>query len=328
MYEDIAWFLGFQDELKKVAFSPAVANRLDGAGSIAGIGAGIGGLIGGARGAYKAYQASKDEHGKGSILQGALGGLGGAFSGVATGAVAGGALGALAPGVGKALGDVGRLKSFTDFGKRQVHGLTGWVPEDGLHSIGGGAFDAKRRHAAAVANIGTTALKNPEKLEAARTAANKALAVSESAQKAEQMGLTNIPGYLKSMTGNGVVQTLAAGARPSWRAMNLPSKALMVGAPVAGLAINALKEDDGHKGEAVGTSAGQVAALGLAGLPALPLSLAAGASVGGARLMGKTIDRIRHKTPDNQDFTQTIGQMTPHEVMMSPAASGQVPEGW
>lgn len=97
----------FQNELQKIAAGLAPAATL--------------GVLGAGLGGFSGYSRARQE---GKSVGGALGAAGkGALTGGALGALGGAGLSKVAPSVAGALGR---------FGQRQVHSVTGWVPQGGL----------------------------------------------------------------------------------------------------------------------------------------------------------------------------------------------------
>lgn len=303
--------LGFYDELEKTS----ALNPLVGSGALMG-------TLGGAATGYLGYSKAKAE---GASTGEALGRAGKAgLMGAAGGAALGAGVGALKPTWGKEM---------SNFAQRQVHGLTGWTPKEGLHSIDHGAGPAiKRRGEAHVAH-----LLNPEdpKLLAEFQNATKA---RDAAQKAEQMGITSLPGLVKSVKNHGVIPTLKAGAEEQLHGTSTMNKALMLGLPAVGVA-QALHSSDSDdptmgKGERVGHTIGNV----VGSLAGGPLPLVGGALVGEAtgragKLIGRGIDRLRGVKPGqpmsgaaSTDLTNGQGTVG-HEIEMSPRYSGTAMEG-
>lgn len=301
----------FALELSKEASAAEVLSHLKRPGTLhamqAGLGSGLGlGLAGGAavgalKGGKEQYDAAR-ANGQGvvsSLGHSIGGGLGGAVRGAGKGALIGmgaGALGgALAPTqVIKGTRALSQAKNVAgdvaNFGQRQVHGLTGWKPggsTSSVESIGAGAAGARSALGKAVAG------KSPGDVSRARDALS-------AAEKAQKMGLTSLPGVAKSLKNNGILPTVAAGAKEQWKSSPTWQKALMVGLPGASVAGTLAKKDPENgpgKGERIGRTLG-----GTLGYSMAPLSLVASTVLGGALehaggLAGKGIDRLRGKRP-------------------------------
>lgn len=303
--------LAFQDELEKLGgLHPAV-----GAGALLG-------SVGGLGTGYLGYQKAKME-GAGTLE--ALGH--GAKSGL-LGAAGGAALGA-----GIAQAKPGWGKELSDFGQRQVHGLTGWVPKEGLHSIGHGAGPAIARraeaHAAHIANP-----SDPKLLKAFQNADKG----SEAARKAESMGMTSLPGLAKAVKQHGLIPAIQAGAAEQLHGTSNLNKAMTLGVPALGVAhAIATREDTdptAGRGERIGkTIGGTLGSLAGSPLPMIGGEVVGAVGAGTGKLIGKGIDRLRgvkpSASPTGASSTDlTNGQATfGHEVEMSPRYSGTAMEG-
>lgn len=272
------------------------------------------GVGGGLYGAYKNYSNARES---GADVGTALReGARGAAIGTAAGGAAGAGLGAVAPG---AAGAVSR------FGQRQLHSLTGWKPSGGLHSIRAGAYDARQAlhgaqqsahelghfdnamrgapHSLTDESMQRLKALSPTDLAAHRTAVNaqlgKAQRAASAAERAEQMGLTSIPGVVKSIKNHGLVPTAVAGAAEQWHSGSNLDKALSFGLPAYGMA-NAIRGNgDPSLGQAegVGQQAGEVVG-GLVGAP-LPFIGQMALQEGMGRIgkgVGKLVDRVRGTT--------------------------------
>lgn len=297
---------GFLGELRKVANPAALLGHLTrkgtrhavqaGLGSGLGLGVGAGALAGAAHSGVKGYREARDAGAGagGAALMGLGTGLGGAVRGAGIGALAGAGAGALAGAV-RPVATIQRTRQLSrldnsvgglsQFGQRQVHGFTGFAPggsSRAVERIGGGAYQARKGLQAAEAG-GSVA-------EVAR--AREALAASE---RAQQMGLTNLPGLAKAVKDRGVVEALGTGMREQWASSPGWGKALMAGFPaLAGASALATPEVAGEagKGERFGR------ALGSVGYMAAPLSLGAGTllgagleQIGGG--LGRGVDALR-----------------------------------
>lgn len=297
--------VGFYAELEKQAFSPAVGRTLGGIGSGLGAGAVIGAGAGGLVGGVKSYRRARQEGA--SVGSAASSGLGGALSGATGGAAKGALIGAAGLGTAAALGKApamagkltqmnGPLGAGARFGQRQVHAVSGWTPEGGIRSIRGGAYSAAERLGKAQKATGPEAAKEL----AAATKSHGA------AEKAEQMGLTSLPGYAKALvnkdTGglvNNVGKVFRAGAAEQWHAGGAVNKAMMVGVPAAALA-GELGQKDVKGGPGKLERAGRH--LGELGMMMGPIPLAgqmvAGAALSGAGgRIGRALDKTRRPPP-------------------------------
>lgn len=289
--------LAFQREIKTAA--PNWHSILGSAGALGGTGAALGGAGGALIGGYRAHRQAKEQGADGmgagvSALSGALGGASrGAMLGAGAGVLAGAGAGALKSNVAQKLvdGNYGIASSGARFGQRQLHALTGWTPKAGLESIRAGTYEARERLGNAVSNMGTG-----QEVERAE----KALAAAD---KAKEMGLTNVPGYVKSLRDNGVMNTLRADVKNQWDGVGTGTKALMIGAPALGLAGAAMTpesvEAEGMgKGERIGRSIGQTAG-GVLGspMPILGQQVVGGVLSGAGGMLGRGVDRLRGVKP-------------------------------
>lgn len=226
----------FQDELAKTAgpaLQAAIQRGLGGLGAGAGMGALGGGLVGAVHGYRKARQegggvgeslaAGVGQVGKGALRGAAVGGLG---LGVAQAA-------GRVPGLAEKLTQIPYAGAFSRFGQRQVHGLTGWTPKgfgnaEGIQALGLGSSEAQK-----------------ELLDRWRRNAPLASAQTyhAAARRAEDMGLTNIPGFAKSLVKDPL-DTIATGVQQQWHQGGLGTKALLIGAPAMSLAHHIKSRND------------------------------------------------------------------------------------
>lgn len=323
--------VAFGRELEKGASAAsAVLGHLKRPGTLhamqSGLGSGLGvGLLGGA--ALGAAKGGKDQfdaaraQGQGilgsaghSIAGGLAGAVRGAGKGALVGAAAGTAAGALAPtqllkgtrALSKSPGIVGDA---ANFGQRQVHGFTGFRPggsTQSLERIGGGAADARK--ALGKAELGGDV-----------AAIGKARGALGAAEKAQSMGLTNLPGLGKSLKNNGLIPTVSAGAKEQWQGSSNKMKALMIGLPAASAVSAARKAEDGQgpgKAERIGKILG-----GTLGATAAPLSLGASLALStglerAGGLAGRGVDRLRGKRP-------MVPQEPQRPIASEPGDSGQ-----
>lgn len=219
----------------------------------------------------------------------------------------------------------GAAKSVGQFGKRQLHSLTGWTPHGfnnpaGIESIGAGAANAREELAKAV---------SPR----AKELAAKSLEANE---RAQEMGLTSLPGTIKAFAGKDRKKALRAALNQQWAGTTPMGKVLTVGLPAAGLAADAISDDDGEKGKRLGAGiAGTAAGMLTGGVP-MAGGMAAGLAasyVGGKA--GGLVDKIRGprkppplaqvQAPPNPEDVR--GQAIATDRIMSPAASGHQNEG-
>lgn len=346
-----AVLLAMQDELHKEA---ALASRLKNIGSLGGIGsmlgAGGGALLGGVRG----YNRTPEEGG---------GGIGGAISGAARGGLLGGAVGGLSGGVAgglakKEFGHLaqgeGALASASRFGQRQVHGFTGMLTPSEVEGVRGGAYTAKQHLEAASKarqtasddvvhgpaappgmlrqageRVGLLKPQTPEGRLAARVKGEgQATKAHDAASRAQAMGLTSIPGYLKSMKNNGIGKTLATSAEEQIRTQPIVT-GMAAGIPLAAGMLAKPKDGEG-RGEAVGEAVGGAVGGVAGGMLPIGGQIAAGAAA--SRIgswAGRGIDRLHgrrlHNAP-TPTIEPTDAQHIPTERNLSPAAAGQAPE--
>lgn len=303
----------------------AVQRGLGGVGA----GAGVGALAGAGIGAVRGYrQARQDGQGVGGAL---AGGLGGAAKGVLPGAAVGAAgLGAVQaaggmPGLaGRLTAMKGPVGAFARSGQRQVHGFTGWTPRgfgdvEGARQIGLGSADAAKRHSAALKQVFSGAPK--DQLEMSR--ASKQLAVT---QKAEHMGLTNLPGFAKSLAKNPV-DTIRTGLAGQWHGADTATKALTLGLPAMSLASEMHKSGPEAEGRG-GRLLGQAASLVTMPFGAMPqmTQMALGSGV------NKAVNRLRHNSLGQNPAPPEVhpsggGLAAPIEHQYSDRASGQIRVG-
>lgn len=339
-----------------------------GAGTGLGLGTAAGALTGGAAGAYRGYQRAKEEGQSG--VAGALGGLAsGAGKGAALGAAAGTAGGLVAGGSSAAAaktlqavaqGKNNPVSSFARFGQRQVHGLTGLVPggaargtAEYTRALHGLRFDTGSGEAVKALGGAKKALEaaqekgNPQLIERAAKAVTDAKQRYGIAHEAEQKGLTNLPGLVRSLgSKEGIKDVWRLGLKPQWQhqgAMGKAMVALPVGMSVAELG-KAKEEDPEGRGrgerffQQMGNNAGFMSA------PFLPMGASEilGRGLGAAgRGVGKGIDAAvgavssRVKKPPMEELghnpsapgVEPSGMSEAVPRMYSNAALGKPPEG-
>lgn len=353
--------LAMDDELSKTAVNADLLRRagqfLKGQAGAAGAGIGAGGalgaLAGGGLGGLRGYREARDlgfSRGESAAYAAQRGLKGAAKSGV-LGAAAGGAAG-LAGGqkareLAQGLVQRGTAGAPSRFAQRQLHSLTGYADREGLKAMGGGAETARKRLVAAGKALADAA---PEKAGKHLKEIKRARAGLDAATKAEEAGLTSIPGIVKGLTGNAALQ----GKRLSpleaaktmvgeqWHGSGVGGKALMFGMPALGAA-SALRpggpeEDQAGQGRleragrALGTGLAYATPLGIVGQGLLAKGMGAGAG-----LVGAGADTLRKRR--KQRF-QSMGELPPAktgsepdeehspnpERYMTPAAMGRPPE--
>ncbi len=328
----------------KIALTPVALKALAqrGLGGL-GVGLGVGGSLGATLGAGAgAVQGAEGGETTADKVRGALvGALGGASRGAIIGAGVGGLgmagagmtqggsklLGRLAQGE-NAVGSLGR------FGQRQVHSVTGWTPKgfhnpQGVREMRGGAYDAAKRFSKAREGIGPLPERGPISPASRKAVKEYAGSVTQlgAAEDAERMGLTSVPGVIKSMKDNGIGKTIATGIGEQWHSG--PMGKLMVGLPVAGAAKEMMTPGE-NKGERVGGALGGLG-YSMAPVPFLGSMVAGGAIMKGMTAGGRGIDKLRAKRraleyPASSSVTlDNSGSVGPVEHQYSPAALGQPP---
>lgn len=326
-----AMFRAFQGELEKLADAGVTKIAVDmhqmlgNVGALGGAGALVGAAGGAALGGVRRYRKARAEGG--GVGQGLAAGAGGALSGAGKGALIGAGAGALAGAAApKALynrmGQMGgSLGAASRFGQRQVHAATGWLPTAGdtssVERIRGGAYSARAALQKAEQGVGAGAAK----------AVTRAKGGLEAAENAQRMGLTNVPGYVKSLREKPLA-TVRAGMAEQWRSGGVGMKALTIGLPAMG-AVNAVRSAESPvgagKGERVGrelaATAGGLLTAPLPAVPGMAVSSALGAAGG---LVGRSVDRLRGRKrivaqhavpPENVE-----GQHVPSERITNPVA--------
>lgn len=311
---------GFYDEMSKTSAiiqpaldvgrrlirSPTVQKGFAGAGRGAGYGGALGGVAGGLAGGIQGYYDAKDK-GDSPISGAVRGALATGAKGLLAGAAAGGALSAISPASAEGL---------KQFAQRQRHSLTGWTPQGGsVSSIGAGSAQA-RKHLGEISRKNTA---SPAEIDKAR----KWVAA---ATEAEQMGMTSLPGYMKSLAKQPL-KTMSTGAREQWHSGGPVTRALVFGMPAAQIASTAMSQDtpDGpSKSERMGRHLGDLAfataPIPLVGqMAAMPLLSAAGGRVG--RVLSR---RPPPSTLAPPGLEPAGGAVAPAEVLASDRALGTV----
>ncbi len=320
--------LAFRDELRKEAgFADFIAKNkgtLQGVGGLAGVGALGGGALGGLPSGVKGYLDARNEGSGigGGVLHGLASGFGGAVRGAIKGTVGGALVGGAAGAAGQSfrglVSSSGPLGGAARFGQRQVHSVTGMLTPQELEGIRGGAYAAKG-HLANLAARGKVT--------------DRARLGAEWANKAQDMNLTSIPGYLGAVKEHGLGKTLATSAKEQYYNMPTAMGALMVGAPVLSAAHALATPEDSNgpgKGEHVGREVGNALGGVMGGtMPLVGNALVGGAAGSAGAAAGRVIDRIRGRRPAVDDLGNkaplepTESQNTPTERVMSPSAAGQ-----
>lgn len=319
---------GFAAELEKIAgLADFVAKNkgvLGSAGAFMGHGAAIGAGLGGLHGAVKNYEEARDNGASvgGSVANGALGGLGGAMRGGTRGALigagVGGALGTLRPdaaeGLRKSLSSTdSRFGALGRFGQRQMHGLTGLKPAEGLSSdaIRGGTWDSARAAGAAKAT-------------------GKDHMLHALQEEVTNKNLDNLPGIVAAMKGSDRANAMKTLAKHNWHNGDMLTKATIGGSALGIGAAAMLPEakDGPGKGESIGTSAGAMIG-GVAGsaLPLFPGQIAMDAGRGAGKRVGKAVDWLRGRrgNPSPSELANHVtgeGQHTPVDTNYGPGAGG------
>lgn len=323
--------VGFHDELEKIAgladFVTKNKGALGSAGAFLGHGAAIGAGIGGLHGAVKDYEDARERGaGVGSALtMGAFGGLGGATRGATRGALVGagvgGALGTLRPQAAEELrkslsSTESRFGALGRFGQRQMHGLTGWTPPEGLSSdaIRGGSWATERAAAAAKGTKDSAKAELLNKLQ----------------KDVSNEGLDNLPGIVNAMRGEGRGKALKTLAKHQWHGAD-PLTKTTLGLSALGMGAAAMLPEGQTgpgKGESIGTAAGSMVG-GLAGsaLPLFPGQLAMDAGRGTGRRVGKMVDWLRgrregHSPTELANNVTGEGQHAPTSTQYGPGAGG------
>ena len=219
------------------------------AGNI-GAGMGVGAAVGGAAGALKsgreAYQRAEEEGGSKGVAA-AMGALRGGARGASIGTAVGGAAGLLSGGKGSDLvqkairGDKNPLGMAARSGQRKLHSVTGLVP--------GGAARGTDEYVKALTDINVAGLGDHAKAIAkAEQAKQTAQSSFNTAAQAVQSGQTSLVGLAKGLKDKGIVQggkeLVQQGVGNQWRNSGAMGKAMMVGAPLSGVALAAMNKGD------------------------------------------------------------------------------------
>lgn len=325
---------GFAQEMRKLA--------LGNVGAAAATGATIFGL----GNALKRYSASRAE-GRGvgeSIGEGAKGAL--------IGAGVGGALGGGLAGGAKALRGGQAIEASTpwyktidqgigDFGRRQLHGVFGYVPKGAdygqyVRSIGIGS-DAANAVEAAKRNVEMVAKgQSPYRIPVfSKWRADRALSSAQAARDASDALIehkaTSIPGLIRGLAGPNRGKVLGSIAKDQWHGTDALSKAMIAGdAYQLGdtLAHPDRQDPMGRsRGEVVGTSAGRLAGFLVPSSISYGGQLVAGSALGavGAHV-GRALSRPIRSSQSPAPAPLSAEEPS-YNAHMSPVASGQSFDG-
>ncbi len=273
----------FQQELWKLgapSILPArLSSVLSSAGALGGIGAGVGGVAGAVHGGVKNYRAAKAEGAdtRGALLHGAMGAAGGVGKGALIGAGVGGVAGA-----GASLANAGKAEAmraaltdrsaFARFGQRQVHGVTGAVPQGGLGQL---RMDAADR-AGQLKSLTARLEADPHSMQPgiidrargldAKTVGAKALERAQqsagAAQAAQDAGLTSVPGLVRSLA-KSPKDTMRLAWNHQMHGADGTTKAMMAASGLGVAQTAASREEGESRLHHAGRVAGSVAGTGL-----------------------------------------------------------------
>lgn len=181
----------------------------------------------------------------------------------------------------------------SQFGKAQVHGLTGWKPKGGGPEALGLANRNRGRDQARIALArgkerieGVTDAKKLQKLRASSIGATReALRRGEMGEEVYQAGLTSIPGVVK-----GLVRDPKKTLGTAYRAAKAQGLKGAIGIPAA---LGAAEIAGGTEATEVGGGfVGDVAGMGLAGaMPILPQTVAWSALSSAGRAAGRALKK-------------------------------------
>lgn len=316
--------LVFRDELRKLA---AVNPRLGSAATL-----GVLGTLGGAGiGAFMHKRHPEDGEST----------LGAAARGAAIGGLGGASMGALLPEAAR--------KAVSRFGLRELHAATGYMPEgESLRSLHAGSFPARAERVQAQRALNKAQLEGGNVAKAQKHLDRK-LEAEDAARKAEEWGMTSLPGLAKSVKQHGLLPTMGRGFRAQMSGAHPLNKALMLGFPALGVA-QALHDpnlrESGRSGEEVGYQGGQLVGGVLGGMLPFGVGQVLQEGVGRVgRFAGRGVDVVRgrihpreRKEPpnpfrsygphpaDSSDLTKAPGEGSPSETIMTARASGTHPE--
>jgi len=306
-----------RDVQYEIVYGDAMMDELE---KIAGIGSPVASLFGKMTSAGKGRLA-------GTLVGAGTGAAGGAFTnpedrtgGALRGALVGGTLGLAG---GQVATRAGR-KQVGNFGKRQFHGLTGYVPRTAQQKARGvtwtGKGLSKKERVKSLEDMGMAVgarVKNkPKAVQEAfekqtltrvlPTGARKRLAEVEVAgdvarRHAAEEGLTSIPGVAKAMVKNPL-KTLKTGLVAQG-----PTGMFMTAVPTAAMLPGALKGGEGYGAEysdrgGIARLGGET--LGYAALGAVPLA----PMIGGAMAVGKAGEIAYRKLRGNREAAGRIAR--------------------
>ena len=222
------------------------------------------------------------------------------------------------------------VKSVGDFGKRQVHGTTGWTPKAGPESIGlaGGVQKNRQKVVKAMRDARLRSAKSGREKYKIVQKSNQQLAALKKQEKAMReaydAGLTSIPGTVK-----GLVKDPKRVGKAAWRSVKEhPGGVLGAAALPAALTAGEIASGT-DPSEAVGGGVGDVAGMALTGaMPIVPgmaawtaLSEAgrfAGRKAGGKKKRGKTLkEKAMSAAP-------SVSPPTPSTPVVQPTAEEAV----
>lgn len=334
--------LAFNDELEKVGAPAGILQRLGqralAGGSTAALGGTAGAGLGALAGGVKGYRQAKEQGGSG--LAGALaGGMRGAALGGGLGAAAGGAGGMLAGKRGiqharQMAKREGALGAISRFGQRQVHGVTGALPggfrsrSAAVRSIGAGGADISKRLSETGKSLRTAKGPARKKLMAQRQSLRKA---EQHARKAEELGMTSVPGFFRTMaTGKGI-EGMKATLGQQWHGSpSVGGKLMTFGMPAGFMAAEAARKSQPGESSRGARAAQSFVDMAPYTLTAMPLAgatlLGTGLSAGG-KAVGRLLRRKRPAEPPPYP-EEAEGQAAPAERIESPSVQGRLPEGF
>jgi hypothetical protein len=319
---------GFAKHMRKLA--------LGNVGTAAATGATILGL----GNAVKRYSESRAE-GRGvgeSLGQGARGALIGAGAGAAVGGGLAGVSSALRG--GQAIGPgtpwyKSMDEGLANFGRRQRHGLTGYVPEGMSHGqyvrhigIGSGTSEAVEgaRRNVELAASGQSPYRIPifSKWRAARDL-HSAQAARDSSEALIENQVTSIPGLVRGLAGPNRGKVLGSIAKNQWHGSDALTKAMIAGDAyeVGKATLNSDTQDPAgrSRGELIGSGVGRMAGLLVPSPMPFAGQFVAGTALGmaGGRI-GKGLSR--HATKPS--IPTPLYEASPsHDTHISPEAAGQ-----
>lgn len=325
---------GFVQEMQKLALGNVGAAAATGA-SLLGLG-----------NAYMAYSGSRAQ-GRGvgeSLGQGAKGALVGAGAGAALGGGLAGVSKALRG--GQAVGAAtpwhhGMDQGIGNFGRRQFHALSGYVPKGMEHGeyvrnigIGSGASEAVEAAKQRVQQAATG--ESPYKIPVLSKWRSQRGLQSAEAAKASSDALidekvTSLPGLVRGIAGPNRSKVLGAIGRDQWHGTDMLTKAMVVGEAnqLGQSALDPNYQDPmgRSRGEAVGSNLGRMAGLLVPSPIPMGGQLVAGALLGEAgagigKKFSRAVPRVRQPT---QGLVESAGPS--YETAMSPAAAGKPFDG-